>query len=108
MTWVASRSPTSASPTRSTTTGDPTPTSSGSALAGRRPGPATGAEGIIRDAKTQARADGADIVVAACTGAREYVAEPTPDQSELAKALLDPRGRLDSPRRTSTGFSPAR
>ncbi|GAA1760803.1 CapA family protein [Nostocoides vanveenii] len=50
--------------------------------------PATGAEGIIRDAK-QARADGADIVVVSLHWGQEYVAEPTPDQSELAKALLD-------------------
>ena len=49
--------------------------------------PAVTAEGIIKDAK-QAKADGADFVVVSMHWGQEYVAEPTADQTSIAKALL--------------------
>lgn len=49
--------------------------------------PATGAEGILRDAK-QAKADGADVVVVSLHWGDQYVTEPNADQVALAKKLL--------------------
>ncbi len=49
--------------------------------------PATGAEGILRDAK-QAKADGADVVVISLHWGNQYETEPNADQVALAKKLL--------------------
>jgi poly-gamma-glutamate synthesis protein (capsule biosynthesis protein) len=49
--------------------------------------PLVGADGILTDAK-KARAEGADLVVVSLHWGAQYVSEPTPEQKELAKALL--------------------
>lgn len=50
--------------------------------------PAIGVEGITEDAD-EARAAGADFVVASMHWGGEYIAEPTTDQREIATALLE-------------------
>ena len=49
--------------------------------------PLVGADGILTDAK-KARAEGADLVVVSLHWGAQYVSDPTPEQKELAKALL--------------------